>query len=50
MTTEELKQKGGLHGSESLTNDELDMLLTLEEENSRRGNFQRIYPLPSNIQ
>lgn len=26
------------------------MLLTLEEENSRRGNFTRVYPLASNLQ
>jgi hypothetical protein len=33
-----------------MTNDELDMLLTLEEEHARRGNFQRIYPLVNNVQ
>lgn len=49
MTLEELKYKDKLNGKEDLTKDELDMLLDLEEEFSRRGNFQRVFPLASNV-
>jgi len=36
-------------GTEVLTKDELEMLVELEEEYARRGNFQRVYPLLSNV-
>jgi hypothetical protein len=39
MSTEDLRYKQGLVGNENLTNDEIDMFLTLEEEHARRGNF-----------
>jgi hypothetical protein len=39
MTLEELKYKQGLMGSEQLTKDELEMLVELEEEYARKGNF-----------
>ena len=48
MTLEELKYKSGLTGSEELTRDEVEMLLELEEEFARKGNFQRVFPLVSN--
>ena len=34
-----LKKEGVFNGSELLTHDEMDMLIELEEEFSRRGNF-----------
>ena len=49
MTLEELKYKSGLSGSEELTRDEVEMIVELEEEFARRGNFQRVYPLVSNV-
>lgn len=39
MTLDELKYKQGLMGDEELTRDECDMLLEVEEEFARRGNF-----------
>ena len=32
-----------------MTEDEIDMLMELEEENSRRGHFERIFPEASNM-
>ncbi len=49
MSIDQLSKKGQLMGNEKLTDDELDMLLELEEEESRRGNFERIFPLSSSI-
>jgi len=49
MSLEELKYKKGLIGDEELTKDELDMILELEEEFARKGNFMRVYPLASNV-
>jgi len=49
MTLEELKYKKGLVGTEELSNDEIEMILELEEEHSRRGNFIRVYPLVENV-
>ena len=34
---------------EDLTDDDYDVLADLEEENSRRGHFNRIFPLASNV-
>jgi hypothetical protein len=45
-----LQGKVTLNGKEKLSEDEIDMLLTFEEENSRRGNFTRVFPLASNLQ
>jgi len=52
MTFVELKQKekGHLQGTEELTKDEMEMLMDLDEEFMRRGNFQRVFPLASNVQ
>ena len=50
LSIEELIQKVKLNGKETLSEDEIDMILTLEEEYSRRGNFTRVYPLASNLQ
>ena len=39
MNFEELKYKTGLTGNEELTKDEIEMILELEEDFSRKGNF-----------
>lgn len=45
MTLEQLKyNKGQLTGNEKLTGDEIEMLLDVEDEDNRRGNFVRAYP------
>ena len=44
-----LKDGGKLKGYETLTEDEIDMLLDLEEENSRSGHFERIFPIESTM-
>ena len=49
MTIDALRDNEGLTGEEQLTKDELEMLMDLEEEFSRRGNFLRVYPLASNV-
>lgn len=49
MAIEDLRNNEGLTGEEHLTKDELEMLMDLEEEFTRRGNFQRVYPLASNV-
>ena len=36
-------------GDEDLTKDEVEMLLELDEEFARKGNFSRVYPLLSNV-
>lgn len=41
-------ENGRLRGDEDLTEDEAGMLMDLEDEQSRRGNFDRIFPVPSN--
>ena len=43
MTVESLRERT-LSSDEHLSSDELDILLSLEEENSRRGHFVRIFP------
>lgn len=48
MTFSELKHKQNLTGNEQLSKDEIEMILDLDEEFMRRGNFQRIFPLASN--
>jgi len=49
MSLEELKYRKNLNGTEQLSNDEIDMILELEEEFHRRGNFIRVFPLVSNV-
>jgi hypothetical protein len=44
MTLEQLKYRKALTGEEQLSRDEIDMLLDVEEEHFRRGNFDRVYP------
>ena len=39
MTVSELRQKPRLSGHERLSKDELEMLMDLDEEFMRRGNF-----------
>ena len=36
-------------GEESLTADEMSMLMDHEEEFSRKGNFSRVFPLAANV-
>ena len=43
----EVKERG-LTGTEKLSKDELEMLMDLDEEFLRRGNFERIFPLGGN--
>lgn len=50
MTLEELKYKKTLQGEETLSKDEIEMLLDLEEERSRKGNFEQVFPLVDNVQ
>jgi hypothetical protein len=38
-----------LNGNETLTEDELSVLMDYEDENSRKGNYSRIFPLASNV-
>ena len=45
-----MQSKITLNGKENLSEDEIDVLLTFEEENTRRGNFTRVFPLASNLQ
>ena len=47
MNVEDLGDQ--LEGTEEFTEDEIDMLLELEEENSRRGHFERVFPVASNM-
>ena len=51
MSIEDLVQKedNQLLGSEDLTEDEVSVLMDLEDEHSRRGNFERIFPDASNM-
>jgi hypothetical protein len=49
MTLEELKYKRSLKGTEVLTKDEIEMLLDLEDEAARVGNFVRVFPVKTTI-
>ena len=49
MTLEKLQEKGKFDGTEKLTEDEMEMFMDLEDENKRRGNFDKAYPLESNV-
>ena len=40
---------GQYRTAEEVTRDEVEMIIELEEEFARRGNFQRVYPLVSNV-
>ena len=50
MTYLQLKHLNKFSGNEQLSKDELELLMDLDEEFMRRGNFQRIFPLSSNAQ
>ena len=50
MTYLQLKQLNKFTGNEQLSKDELELLMDLDDEFMRRGNFQRIFPLSSNAQ
>mmetsp|Transcript_18545 Transcript_18545/g.23083 ORF Transcript_18545/g.23083 Transcript_18545/m.23083 type:complete len:140 (+) Transcript_18545:1737-2156(+) len=47
MSHTDLKEKG-LAGNEKLSKDELEMLMDLDEEYLRKGQFERIFPLGNN--
>jgi hypothetical protein len=49
MNLKDLVNLPSLHGRESLTEDELNIIMDYEDENSRKGNFYRIFPLASNV-
>ena len=49
MTMLGISKKKELRGTEKLTEDEMEMLMDLEDELKRQGNFERIYPLESNV-
>ena len=49
MSFEELKYKKHLKGTEILTQDEITMLLDLEDEAARIGNFIRVFPLKTTM-
>ena len=36
-------------GDEALTEDETEMLLDLEDEDKRRGNFEKVFPLEDSL-
>jgi len=48
-TTEELENIE-FRGNEDLTSDEIGVLMDLEDEQSRRGNYERIFPDASNTE
>lgn len=48
MTYAQVRDKERLDGSERLTKDEMEMLMDLDEEYLRKGNFERVFPLTSN--
>ena len=47
MAYSEVKERP-FTGNEKLSKDELEMLMDLDEEFLRKGNFERIFPLPNN--
>lgn len=49
MTYSQVKDKEHLDGTEKLTKDEMEMLMDLDEEFLRKGNFERVYPLANNV-
>jgi hypothetical protein len=44
-----LKYTKGLNGSEQLSEDEKNIILEVEEEMARKGNFIRAFPNPENV-
>ena len=48
MNPQELRERR-LTGNEKLSKDELEMIMDLDEEYLRRGQFERIYPLAPNV-
>ena len=48
MTYAQVREKEKLDGTEKLTKDEMEMLMDLDEEFLRKGNFERVFPLTSN--
>ena len=48
MTYAQVREKEKFDGTEKLTKDEMEMLMDLDEEFLRKGNFERVFPLTSN--
>ena len=48
MTYDEVMQLGYFEGTERLSKDESELLMDLDDEFSRRGNFELIFPLSKN--
>ena len=48
MTYDEVMQLGYFEGTERLSKDETELLMDLDDEFSRRGNFELIFPLSKN--
>jgi hypothetical protein len=49
MSLEDIRHKKCFVGNEELTKDEIDTVLEVEEEYARKGNFNRVFPLVSNV-
>jgi len=49
MTYQQVREKERLDGTEKLTKDEMEMLMDLDEEFLRKGNYERVYPLTNNV-
>ena len=45
MSYQTVRERERLLGNEKLTKDEIEMLMDLDEEFLRKGNFERIFPL-----
>ena len=46
-TTDEIGPGQGFNGDELLSKDELNLILDLEDESMRTGQFDRIFPMPT---
>lgn len=48
MTYNQVREKERFDGTEKLTKDEMELLMDLDEEFLRKGNYERVFPLTSN--
>ena len=49
QSLQQLQKLGEFLGDEQLTEDELELLLDLEDEDKRRGNFVKAFPLEDSL-
>ena len=49
MSYGQVRASERLSGNEKLTKDELEMVMDLDEEFLRKGNYERIFPLSGNV-